>query len=41
MRRHVRPLPVIQPEQPRSHQIPPVPNRSARGNQNSPIGYRP
>jgi len=41
MRRNACPLPVIQPKQPCAHRKPPVPNRSARENQNASIRYRP
>ena len=40
-RRNACPLPVIQPKQPCAHRKPPVPNRSARENQNALIRYRP
>jgi len=41
VRRNACPLPLIQPKQPCAHQKPPVPNRSARENQNALIRYRP
>src|SRR3974390_1605738 len=41
VRRNACPLPVIQPKQPCAHRKPPVPNRSARENQNALIKYRP
>jgi hypothetical protein len=40
-RRNACPLPVIKPKQPCAHRKPPVPNRSARENQNALIRYRP
>jgi hypothetical protein len=41
VRRNACPLLVIQPKQPCAHRKPPVPNRSARENQNTLIRYRP
>jgi hypothetical protein len=41
VRRNACPLPVIQPKQSCAHRKPPVPNRSARENQNALIKYGP
>jgi hypothetical protein len=41
VRRNACPLPVIQPKQSCAHRKSPVPNRSARENQNALIRYRP